>query len=81
MPDHMVSLFCDRSESAASRAGKCCYRASDTGDHRNEKGIDVVVLGCGGGAAHATEEHITVVDMKKATAIIRHLLYTLAWGG
>jgi len=44
----------------------------------NGKGIDAVVLGFGGKAAHATEEHITVTDLKQASKVIRQLLYAAA---
>jgi len=44
----------------------------------NGKGIDAVVLGFGGKAAHATEEHITVADLKQASKVIRQLLCAAA---
>jgi len=44
----------------------------------NGRGIDAVVLGFGGKAAHATEEHITVADLKQASKVIRQLLYAAA---
>jgi tripeptide aminopeptidase len=42
------------------------------------RGIDAVVLGYGGEAAHTTEERIAVAAMEQATQIIRQVLYASA---
>lgn len=42
------------------------------------RGIDAVVLGFGGKAAHATEEHIAIADLKQASKVIHKLLYAAA---
>jgi tripeptide aminopeptidase len=42
------------------------------------RGIDAVVLGTGVQDAHATSEHILVADLERASAIVRHLLESLA---
>jgi tripeptide aminopeptidase len=42
------------------------------------RGIETVVLGIGGRAAHSTDEHIYIVDMLKAADILIHLLHRLA---
>jgi len=44
----------------------------------NGKGIAAVVLGFGGKAAHATEEHIAIADLKQASKVIHQLLYAAA---
>ncbi len=42
------------------------------------RGIDAVVLGYGGSAAHTTDEQIQIETMQKATAVIRQILHQAA---
>ena len=43
----------------------------------SRQGIESVVVGYGGKAVHSSQEHIAVVDMERAVAILRHLLHSL----
>ncbi len=45
------------------------------------RGIDAVVLGCGGKAAHSTDEHILIEDLEKVTEILRNIIELAADGG
>jgi len=45
------------------------------------KGVDAVVLGYGGKAAHSTDEHIAVADMEKVVEIVRNLIESAAQAG
>lgn len=38
------------------------------------RGVDAVVLGYGGSAAHSTDEHIVVTDFEKAMEVIRNVI-------
>jgi len=42
------------------------------------RGIEAVVLGIGGQAAHSTDEHIVIADMAKAADVLVALLEQLA---
>lgn len=44
------------------------------------RGVDAVVLGYGGKAAHSTDEHIAVADMEKVTEILRNIVELAAAG-
>jgi len=43
----------------------------------NKKGIETVVIGTGGKAAHSSQENIAISDMEKAVDIIKHILEEL----
>lgn len=45
------------------------------------RGIDAVVLGYGGKAAHSTDEHIVIEDFEKVTEILRNIVELAADGG
>jgi tripeptide aminopeptidase len=45
------------------------------------RGLDAVVLGYGGKAAHSTDEHIAVADLEKVTDILRNIIELAADGG
>ena len=44
------------------------------------RGLDAVVLGYGGKAAHSTDEHIAIEDMEKVTEILRNIIELAADG-
>jgi len=44
------------------------------------RGLDAVVLGYGGKAAHSTDEHIAIADLEKVTEIIRNVIELSAEG-
>jgi tripeptide aminopeptidase len=43
----------------------------------SRKGVESVVVGYGGKSVHSSQEHIAIVDMERAVAILRHLLHSL----
>ncbi|MFC2105683.1 M20/M25/M40 family metallo-hydrolase [Candidatus Bipolaricaulota bacterium] len=45
------------------------------------RGVDAVVLGYGGKAAHSTDEHIVVKDLEKVVEILRNIVELAADGG
>jgi tripeptide aminopeptidase len=45
------------------------------------RGVDAVVLGYGGKAAHSTDEHIVIEDFEKVTEILRNIVELAADGG
>lgn len=45
------------------------------------RGLDAVVLGYGGKAAHSTSEHIVIKDFEKVTEILRNIVEMAAEGG
>ena len=45
------------------------------------RGVDAVVLGYGGKAAHSTDEHIVIEDFEKVTEILRNIIELAADGG
>lgn len=45
------------------------------------RGVDAVVLGYGGKAAHSTDEHIVLEDFEKVTEILRNIVELAADGG
>jgi len=45
------------------------------------RGVDTVVLGYGGKAAHSTDEHIVIKDLEKVTEILRNIVELAADGG
>ena len=45
------------------------------------RGVDAVVLGYGGKAAHSTDEHIAIADFEKVTEILRNIIELAADGG
>ncbi|MFC2078711.1 M20/M25/M40 family metallo-hydrolase [Candidatus Bipolaricaulota bacterium] len=45
------------------------------------RGVDAVVLGYGGRAAHSTDEHIVIEDLEKVTEILRNIVELAADGG
>ena len=45
------------------------------------RGVDAVVLGYGGKAAHSTDEHIEISELEKVTEILRNIVELAADGG
>lgn len=45
------------------------------------RGLDAVVLGYGGKAAHSTDEHIAIEDLEKVAEILRNIIELAADGG
>lgn len=45
------------------------------------RGVDAVVLGYGGKAAHSTDEHIVIKDLEKVVEILRNIVELAADGG
>jgi len=45
------------------------------------RGLDAVVLGYGGKAAHSTDEHIAIADLEKVAEILRNIVEFAADGG
>ena len=45
------------------------------------RGVDAVVLGYGGKAAHSTDEHIVIEDFEKVAQILRNIIELAADGG
>ena len=45
------------------------------------RGVDAVVLGYGGKAAHSTDEHIVIKDLEKVTEILRNIVELAADAG
>jgi len=45
------------------------------------RGVDAVVLGYGGKAAHSTDEHIVIKEFEKVTEILRNIVELAADGG
>ena len=45
------------------------------------RGLDAVVLGYGGKAAHSTDEHIAIADLEKVAEILRDIIELAADGG